>query len=501
MNGEQKVLVSFVGTRDPYWDSREGPILTLLKERKDYFNKLILLYTRKLEEKAEQIRKIITERYPEMALECYKLNIPDPTSYADILRALRPALRNYCHSEDKHYICVSPGTPQMHACWLLLAASGETTATLLQVRNPNDVKEGEELVREVNPRPPEFPRVLQKVKMEEAPEVSDEVMEEAIVRVGIVGRDTRLKEALRLAARVAQYDKWLILILGETGTGKELFAKYMHELGKRKSGPFIAVNCAGLPETLIESELFGYAKGAFTGAIRDKQGKFQAANTGILFLDEIGDMPLSAQAKVLRAIQYGEVIPVGSTKPVHVDVKIIAATNKDLKGCVEEGTFRRDLYYRLEQIVVRLPSLAERRDDIPAIAQELFRRSSGQMGKNVTPSQECLERLKSRPWPGNIRELQNVIYRSVMLAEKEELGPEDLVFYAPDYGTAEVWIPEPHEGFNMPNYFDAVREHLTKRALDLTGGNQSQAAKLLGITSQAISDWLKKHSKEKEAHS
>lgn len=496
MNTIQQVLVTFNGDRDPTppaAPSQDGPVLTLLKAR-EIFAKVILFFTPNLEARAGETARIIQERYPRTLVVCRSLDIEDPTSYSDILKALRPALRELCPpvKGTEYHICVSPGTPQIHACWLLMAASGEITARILQVKNPKDVREGQELVREIHPRGPEFPDVVPRIRMEEVPEIGPAEMEQAIREAGIVGKDPQLLKALEDAGRVAQYDRASILILGESGTGKELFAKYIHQIGKRRSRPLITVNCSGFPETLIESELFGYVKGAFTGANEDRKGIFHVANNGTLFMDEIGDMALSAQAKVLRALNDGEITRVGASKAELVNVRIIAATNKDIYVAMKLKTFREDLYYRLAEQVIRLPSLVERQDDIPIIAQELVRRCNMDFVKNVSLSQNCLSFLQSLAWPGNIRELRNVIKRSVMLARKDVIEPEAIIFDRPGTSRAAPWIPELHKGFSMDAYLTEARTRIMDRALEMAGGNQSRAASLLGVTSQAISQYVSK---------
>lgn len=493
----QKALVSFNGDRDPHSVSQsgallEGPILTILKARND-FDKIILFSSR-LREKAEETRKIIGERWPRVHVSVHELDIPNPTSYARILKALRDCLPELCTPDPstEYYVCVSPGTPQMHACWLLLTASGEFPAKILQVVDPRHLEPGQDPVLEIHPRGPEFPDVIPRVRMEEVPEVSPAEMEKAIRNAGIVGRDPVFVKALEEAGRVAQYDRTPILILGETGTGKELFAKYIQNIGKRRGEAYITVNCAAFPENLIESELFGYVKDAFTGANQDREGKFHAANHGTLFLDEIGDMSLSAQAKVLRALENGEITRVGAVTAEKVDVQIIAATNKDIHEARREKAFREDLYRRLSVMVIPLPSLAERKGDIPLLAQELLRQCTEAYKKNAVFSQSTLTFLQSLPWPGNIRELRNVIKLSVILARQETIEPADLRFDQSVCAAAAPWIPEPREGFSLEDYLKEIRAATMDRALEIAAGNQTLAAKLLGLSSQAVSQYVTK---------
>ncbi len=244
------------------------------------------------------------------------------------------------------------------------------------------------------------------------------------LRFGIVGDSPKMRALFDLLGKVAATDV-SALVLGETGTGKELVAKALHEHGKRKSKPFLAENCAAVPANLLESELFGHAKGSFTGAIADRQGHFVAANGGTVFLDEIGDMPLPMQSKLLRVLQEGEVRPVGSNKVIHVDVRIVAATNKDLAAMCKQGTFREDLYFRLNVITLQLPPLRERPGDVPRLVHFFLEKLAGEMGREIGITPEAMAALEAWKWPGNVRELENVIRRAAVFAQGT-IVPADL---------------------------------------------------------------------------
>src|SRR5579863_8838499 len=233
---------------------------------------------------------------------------------------------------------------------------------------------------------------------------------------GIVGRSPALEGALQQARMVAPTDS-TVLIYGETGTGKELFAGLIHELSRRRSGPFIRLNCAAIPEGLLESELFGHEKGAFTSAVSQRLGRFEAANHGTLFLDEIGDIPPSLQPKLLRVLQEREFERLGSARSVRVDVRVVAATNRDLSELVAEQTFREDLFYRLNVFPITLPPLRRRREDIPGLAWHFVRKAESSMQRMIrTIPEESMQALVDHDWPGNVRELQNVIERAVILS-------------------------------------------------------------------------------------
>jgi transcriptional regulator with GAF, ATPase, and Fis domain len=243
-------------------------------------------------------------------------------------------------------------------------------------------------------------------------------------RYGMVGSSPAMQQVFLLLDKVVQSNV-AVLIQGETGTGKELVARALHEYGPRKSKPFLAENCAAVPPDLLESELFGHKKGSFTGAIADRPGHFAAANGGTVFLDEIGDMPISMQSKLLRVLQEGEVRPVGSNKVIHVDVRIVAATNKDLRAMCRSGTFREDLYFRLAVVTVHLPPLRDRKGDLPHLVRFLLGSVGKEMGREASVTPEALVLLERWRWPGNVRELENEIRRAMALS-RGPIGPAEL---------------------------------------------------------------------------
>lgn len=288
-------------------------------------------------------------------------------------------------------------------------------------------------------------------------------------RQRIITQSPLIEELLSQAQRVAQ-NKASILIGGDSGTGKELLAKAIHEASNRNEGPFVAVNCSAIPETLFESELFGHKKGAFTGAIRDHDGLFRAANGGTLFLDEIGDMPKPIQVKLLRALQEMKVRPVGGTKDETVDVRVISATHTDLERAMREGTFREDLYYRLNVVTFNLPSLSKRPEDIPLLAQHFLRDLANIYGDRVKGfSPEAMESLVNSEWPGNVRQLRNVVEQCVALSSTP-LIPVTLVQRAVK--------DEPTQFMSLQDARDKFEREYLVRLLQMTAGSVSQAAKL-----------------------
>lgn len=304
--------------------------------------------------------------------------------------------------------------------------------------------------------------------------------------VGVSPAIQRIKDRIRKAAR----NKLTVLILGETGTGKELIAEAIHNQSDRARKPFKPLNCAGLNENLLESDLFGHIRGAFTGAVSDKKGFFLAADGGTLFLDEIGDMPLTMQAKLLRALERREVIPVGSTEVRRVDVRVIAATNVDLRRAVEEKKFREDLFYRLHQWEIVIPPLRERRDDIPILAHYLLDRVNKLNNLGVTGfSSEAMTLLTKYMWPGNVREMTNVIERLAWEVENRQIESDDL----PEIirGSREI-VPLAASGLTGLTIAQMERI-MIERALDATGGNREQAAQMLGMSIRTLYRKLKEY--------
>ncbi len=307
-----------------------------------------------------------------------------------------------------------------------------------------------------------------------------------------VGTSPRMQEVYALVRRVMG-TRISCLLSGESGTGKELLARAIHYGSERSRAPFVAVNCGAIPENLFESELFGYKKGAFTGAARDKSGFFEAADGGTLFLDEVGEMPLSSQVKVLRALAEKKVTPVGSTVEVPVDVRIVAATNRDLQSELTAGRFREDLYYRLNVVQIDMPPLRERAEDVPALVQHFVERFAEEYKKplgGVTP--ETMRMLRAYPFPGNVRELQNIVERAVALELGSLLTPSSLperVQGALSSPPAQASEPEGDaalEGLDLEARLAEMERSYLVRALAASGGNRTQAARLLGITFRSL---------------
>ena len=306
----------------------------------------------------------------------------------------------------------------------------------------------------------------------------------------IIGRSPQMEEIFNLISRIAS-SKANVLIIGESGTGKELVARAIHNGSGRADRPFVTVNCTAIPENLLESEMFGHLKGSFTGAVANKPGLVEAAHTGTLFLDEVGDISLAIQAKLLRFLQDRGIRRVGGTDEKKIDVRIIAATNKKLEKEMEQGTFREDLYYRLNVIRLRLPPLREREEDIPLLLDHFMKKFAAEQGKNIRKVSSLVMRvLCNYHYPGNIRELENIIERCVTLEQSDQLTAENLPPKLIE-GTRETASPLteteiPHDGIDLNRTLDNVERDLINRALGITGGNRSRAARLLGISFRSL---------------
>jgi len=304
---------------------------------------------------------------------------------------------------------------------------------------------------------------------------------------GMETANSAMAELLQTALRVAESEA-TILITGESGTGKEVLARLIHQNSSRRNAPLVSVNCSAIPESLIESELFGHVKGAFTGAIANRKGRFQSANTGTLFLDEIGELRMEMQAKLLRGIQEQEVEPVGSDKIEKVDVRIIAATNKDLQEAIRTGEFREDLYYRLGVIPLHLPPLRERKEDIPALVRHFLKKMNAP--PSVTFSPKVIARMQAYEWPGNIRELQNAVERCIILRRSDTIDECSLRPTPDPVGKSAGLLPDiPDEGLSL----EEVEKGLIRKALDKAGGNRSEAARLLKIPRHVLIYRLEKY--------
>jgi DNA-binding NtrC family response regulator len=313
---------------------------------------------------------------------------------------------------------------------------------------------------------------------------------------GIIGRSRVMRDLFQLLETVAATSS-TVLINGETGTGKELAARAIHHNSPRRQNRFVALNCSAIPETLLEAELFGHVRGAFTGAVANRQGRLEQAHKGTLFLDEVGTMSPALQAKLLRVLQEREFERVGDGHTIKVDVRVVAATHSDLQKMVAEGSFREDLFYRLNVIPVKLPSLRERREDVPLLVQHFLQKLAAEVTppRTVTMSQEALRVLMSYEWPGNVRQLENVVERALAFSqgrpqiEVSDLGPE-LQKVTVTADARDGWFPD--EGIDLERYIEGLELSLIRRSLERTRGNKVQAARLLNVKRTTLIEKLKR---------
>jgi two-component system response regulator AtoC len=304
----------------------------------------------------------------------------------------------------------------------------------------------------------------------------------------IVGTSSAMVGAIELSAKVAPHPS-TVLVTGESGTGKELFARLIHTSSPRSRAPFIPVNCGAIPENLLESELFGHKKGAFTGADSDRVGLFEEASAGTLFLDEIGELPSQLQVKLLRALQEGEIRRVGESSSRDVDVRVIAATARDLESEVKEGTFRSDLFYRINVLNIHLPPLRHRTEDIPALVRHFVSHYNDKLGLQITGfASTAMKSMLAYPWPGNVRELQNVVERAMVLAESSEIEPDQLPpnVRDPQGETLPMLESLPADELSIKKHSAQLEKRLISRALELTGGNRTRAAEHLELSYRAL---------------
>jgi len=490
------ILLTFTGFHDPYAkslvgdDEVPGPILSLVLEKR--FDRIFLISTPNTEKRTTETLNSINKSCPHVDVELLDTPLDDPTDYLGILRSLRTHYSGIIQSfpDADYYVSVASGTPQMHACWLLLTASGEIPAQILHTRPPRFVTKDRPSISAIDLTNPEFPIVKPNL-LSFVPSLMAADFDDAVIQMGIIGDHPKFRAALETAGMLAQSDV-PVTILGETGTGKDVIARFVHRLSQRSAKPFIPINCAALPENLIESILFGHVRGAFTGATTEQKGKFDQADNGTLFLDELGELPLAMQAKLLRVLQDGIVEPLGSSKSHKVNVRVIAATNKDLRKAIAKGLFREDLYYRLNLGEIHLPSLRERRSDIPKLALAALERINMMSRRHRRLSPEALDRLQKHSWPGNIRALENVIGRAALLTKGEIIQADELVIHDPTSTEDPLSVvPDPKPGFSLDEYLSSARKQLMLKALELAGDNKSEAARLLGITPQAVHKYFK----------
>ncbi len=497
-----KVLISWIGTTDlraPQAGAEvgTGPVAQALEELR--FDQARLL-TNHEPETVAPYRAWLRARAPEVQIQVLQETLSSPTAFGEIyaaaVRACGAVVEKAPDASSLTFH-LSPGTPAMAAIWVILAKT-RFPAELIESSRLHGVRVASvpfdisaDFLPDLLRRPDRELERLSAGLASEAPEFDE-----------ILHRSAAMRRVILRARRVAPRSV-PVLIEGETGTGKELVARAIHRASPRRDRPFVAVNCGALSPELVESELFGHERGAFTGASARRDGHFVAADGGTLFLDEIGELPLSAQVKLLRTLQEGEVLPVGSSRPRTVNVRPIAATNRSLPSEVGAGRFREDLFYRLAVAVLRLPPLRERADDLALLIDRLLERVNreseqqpGHVHKKLSVGARNL--LLSHPWPGNVRELQNTLRRATLWSSEETLTADDvrealLPVAASDQ--AETVLNRPlGNSLDLRAVLADVARHYLERALAEAGGNKTEAARLVGLPSyQTLTNWMKRY--------
>lgn len=511
-----RILLTFVGNRDPFrTDDTPGPVLSLLET--EPFDRVVLIASDPgYVERAQAVvdRWAGTDR---PAFRVMQLNLASPVDYAIIIEALSGLIRRVrteMAPTDEVAILLDPGTPQMQTAWVLLCESGHIDAQLLQGAPPEHAG-GRYRVRPVSipvlrtsDRSSAHP-VAERHTVEphqaagtgraastntrKPADTADPTDTPHVTTQRFVGDDRALHDALDRADRVAPYEL-PVLIVGETGTGKSMVARRVHDLSPRSAEPFVVVNCAAITPTLAESELFGHTKGAFTGAAGERPGAFRSAHPGTLFLDEIGDLPTDLQAKLLHAIEEGKITPVGTDRAININVRLIAATHRDLDAMVADGTFRLDLLQRIHGVVVTMPPLRDHPHDIPALVTSIVGDWNRRYGESKALAPETIDALRRRPWPGNVRQLRNDVQALCALGRGDSIGPDLLPWATRNDDTqpsSAATLPFPEDGIDLREILSNIEWDYYRRALERTEGNRTAAARLLGINPPALNKALR----------
>jgi DNA-binding NtrC family response regulator len=432
------------------------------------------------------------------AIEQHNISLPSPTDFGEIYKAVVKTLeqmRAKYGDDVMPTFHLSPGTPAMGAVWIIVAKT-RFPAELIEswkeggvrrVSLPFDISA--EFIPDLLRGPEEELKRLAPGLPPEAPEFTD-----------IIHRSGQMKEVIRMARLMAAH-KLPVLIEGESGTGKEMIARAIHGASQHRDGPFIAVNCGAIPAELVESELFGHEKGAFTNAVQKRDGHFVKANGGTIFLDEVGELPLPAQVKLLRVLQEQEVTPVGSSQAKKIDARVISATNRTLINEIAQGNFREDLFYRLAVFVLRLPPLREREGDVGLLLDrmldDLKQETSGLISERKKLSPGARNFLLNYRWPGNVREMRNTVLRAAVLSSGPQITEAEIrqaIFTAPTQNSDGILNRTLGNGFTLQQALTEVAQHYLRKALEQAHGNKSEAAKLVGLPSyQTLTNWLKKY--------
>jgi transcriptional regulator with PAS, ATPase and Fis domain len=499
--GSMKILMAWLGDADiaaaAKGSNLSGPIGQAVQQ--ENYDKLTLLVDRPKDKMQMYVDWISANGGPKC--EPIQVTLTSPTDFREIYQTASAEISRVLSSSGPKpdlTIHLTPGTPAMQAVWIILART-RTTARLIQSSWQQGVQEADipfDIAAEFIPD-------LVSAADQRRREQSGEKAPEAASFGDILYRSNEMARIVRDAKKAALRNL-PVLIEGESGTGKELFARAIHNNSPRKEKPFQVVNCGAIPSELVEAEFFGHKKGVFTGATEDREGAFDAADGGTIFLDEIGELPLPAQVTLLRTLQEGEVKRIGDKNAHKVDVRIIAATNRSLLREVAEGRFREDLYYRLAVATLDLPGLREREGDVGYLAEKLLEQVNesaedepGYTQKNFSNSAKIL--VIEHAWPGNVRELLNTIRRATLFADGDEITGEDMAHAirpvpGREAGVDGILNQDISQGVDIEEKFEIVARHYLSRAMEKTGGNKTKAAKLMGLNSAtSLTNWLEKY--------
>lgn len=521
---ERDLLLSFVGNHDPVQKPKgdPGPVLSLLQARR-FDNVVLLISGPDHAERAQVIRAVTGEHDPSIKFTFVDIRIESVIDYEELYDAMSATLARLEESiglsEFNLHVLLDPGTPQMQTIWFLLVHAKVLGARLLQ-GIPARFGGGVYRYREVHVDPKRFPITVSFAATDTAraaPDTTDTSHDKAVRRSRlpqlkttaegswiamhrtIIAESPAMRAVLELITRVAPFDE-TVLITGETGTGKELIARSLHE-HSHPSGPFISINCAAIAHGLVESELFGHTTGAFTGATAERLGAFRAAHDGTLLLDEVGELPLETQARLLRVLEEKEVTPVGADRPLAVAVRVVAATNRNLHAMVTEGRFRADLYERLRAIPIEIPPLRERGDDIRLLAEHFVREWQTRHGGTRRLSDDAAALLSAYRWPRNVRQLSNVVNRILTFATEEVISIEAIqealereespggVLGADRSRKAPLTDPERWTGtvpVDLPEILRSCEQRWYATAIRHAGDNLAEAARLIGVNPPAF---------------
>ena len=481
---EVKTLLTYVGNNDQYPFDKPGAILSLLAKMK--FDQLFLfLNNESYLTAASEINRFCKENYPALKVSYIDCPAINPTDYNLVYPAMYSGVTHILKDfpDDSYTISLTSGTPTMHACWIFLVQGGVIDAEVVQVDRSGDINP-------VSFNLDDFPQIVSIADTKaELTRIARENLQlkKALHtdEVPFIGESPVIQAIKKIIQRICDTDL-SVLIRGQSGTGKEEIAKSLHLLSHRREEPMVTINCGAIPGQLFESELFGHLKGTFTGAVEDKEGQLAAASGGTVFLDEIGELALDQQVKLLRVLEYQKFMPLGSTEEHEIDVRFLFATNRDLREMVEEGDFREDLFYRLAQYEIELPPLSQRGKDKLLLARKFLDNQNKINGMQKKFDSSAVEKILEHPWPGNVRQLKNAI-EVAFLMSADDISEHEIRIVDASKRTTEVSIPD--EGIDLeyeiiPKYYQA--------ALKKTNGNAAQAARLLGFEPHTFRARLKK---------